>query len=91
MPDTEPTTEADNSSNPRNGVLSFCLRSYCWFLILGTLYVLSIGPMYWHWYDVRYTGDGNRLVQALYTPLALACQINEPLGNWVEWYIGLWT
>lgn len=73
------------------GFKNFVLRSYCWFLILSTLYVLSIGPMYWHWYDAQHTGQGSRLVILFYTPLAIACDNIEPLDKWVQWYLGLWT
>lgn len=59
------------------------------FLVFCVLYVLSIGPMYWYWYEARFIG-GNYWIAALYEPLLQACRI-EPVGDLVNWYIDLWT
>lgn len=57
-------------------------------LVFLLLYVLSIGPMYWSWYEARFVG-GNYWVAALYEPLSQASRI-EPVGEFLDWYIELW-
>ena len=94
MSDTE-TRPADGINADAPGIKNFLLRVYCRLLIMGALYVLSIGPMYWHWYDARHMGQGSpltrRAVIMFYAPLATACEYVKPLDDWVEWYIGVWT
>lgn len=57
-----------------------------WVLIV--LYVLSIGPLFWVWHEAYYM-DGNKWIVLFYMPLLLACEI-DPVGELVNWYIGLW-
>ena len=53
------------------------------------LYVLSIGPMYWKWYEARFVG-GNYWIVAFYEPLVQAQRV-QPVGDFLDWYIELWT
>ena len=59
--------------------------------VLLTLYVLSIGPMWWAWYSGMYVSTGsNYWVIAFYEPLRLACQIdcvNSVVKSYIEWWI----
>ncbi|MEO1996758.1 MAG: hypothetical protein ABGZ17_15950 [Planctomycetaceae bacterium] len=66
-------------------------RCYCRILVLSYvwfLYALSIGPMFWLWYDSKYLG-GASLVARIYEPLLWSCEI-PPVGRAVNWYINLW-
>jgi hypothetical protein len=58
------------------------------FLLLG-FYVLSFGPMYWHWYGGRFAG-GSQLVAAFYEPIIVLANFVPWFGEWMDWYVGLW-
>lgn len=59
--------------------------------VLTTLYVLSIGPMYWIWYSGMYVStEANYWVIAFYEPLRLACHIewvDRIVTAYIEWWI----
>ena len=59
--------------------------------VLTTLYVLSIGPMWWQWYDGMYVStEGNYWVIVFYAPLRLACHIDwidRLVTAYIEWWI----
>lgn len=57
-----------------------------WFFFL---YLLSIGPAYWTWYEATYL-DGPIWIQILYLPLVLICELCPPLGWLVNGYISWW-
>jgi len=57
--------------------------------IYWTVYTLSIGPMFWMWYEANFL-DGHRWIAAFYFPLLYACERIEWFGNLVNWYINLW-
>lgn len=60
-------------------------------LVLLTLYVLSIGPMWWAWYSGMYVSTSSDYwVIAFYEPLRLMCQI-EWLDSLVTAYIEWWN
>lgn len=69
----------------REWVLRVIERS---FLLLA-VYVLSIGPMYWHWYGARFAG-GSILLAAFYEPLIFIAQLFPAFGRWMDWYVSLW-
>ncbi len=58
------------------------------FLLLS-IYVLSIGPMYWQWYDGKFV-TGSPIIAAFYEPLVIAASYMSPFGEWLDWYINLW-
>ena len=58
------------------------------FLLL-VLYVLSFGPLYWHWYGGRFAG-GNTWMVMFYEPLFVAAQLIPSFGKWMDWYVNLW-
>jgi hypothetical protein len=62
-----------------------CLR----LTLYWTAYTLSIGPMFWMWYESQYL-DGPRWIAVFYFPLLWACDAIEPFGDLVNWYINLW-
>ncbi len=52
------------------------------------LYVLSIGPMYWLWYEAKYLG-GSRMIVALYEPLTQACRVpfvKDIVDDYISWW-----
>ncbi len=58
-------------------------------IFLGlVLYVLSFGPMYWHWYKSMYLG-GDRFWVQLYAPLIWFGQ-GEFFGGWMQKYVEWW-
>lgn len=58
--------------------------------VLFSLYVLSIGPMWWAWYSGMYVDtESNYWVIALYEPLHLACGIewvNRIIAAYIAWW-----
>ncbi|MFN0198288.1 MAG: hypothetical protein ACKVT0_16190 [Planctomycetaceae bacterium] len=58
-------------------------------LLILTIYVLSIAPMFWMWYESMYL-SGPRWVARLYYPLALACNIFPIFSKWINAYIVWW-
>ena len=57
--------------------------------IILVLYVLSIGPMYWYWFEAYHLG-GSTFIAKLYLPLLIVCKKVDFISDWVNWYIGLW-
>jgi hypothetical protein len=57
--------------------------------IFLTLYVASIGPMFWHWYRAHYMG-GSPYVAMFYYPLLRLCQESDSLRYLVNIYIDWW-
>ncbi len=59
--------------------------------IFTTLYVLSIGPMWWTWYSGMYVStQSDYWVIAFYEPLRLACHIewiDRIVTAYIEWWI----
>jgi hypothetical protein len=53
------------------------------------LYALSIGPMYWKWYEARYVG-GSYWILAFYEPLIQLGRVGF-VGDFLNWYIDLWV
>lgn len=67
------------------------LQFYCRVLVLTYVfiaYALSLGPMYWLWYESEH-GSHGKLVAIIYQPLRWACRLN-PLGDFMEWYLTFW-
>lgn len=59
--------------------------------VLLTLYVLSIGPMWWAWYSGMYVStQADYWVIAFYEPLRMACQF-EWIDSIVRAYIECWN
>jgi len=52
------------------------------------VYVLSIGPMFWHWYEAQNMG-GWPILRVFYAPLQLACYFPF-VEKWLNRYISLW-
>ena len=62
-----------------------------WLRILGavTLYVLSIGPLFWFWFEAENMG-GWPFLRVFYFPLRLACGVEiveELLNDYINWWI----
>jgi len=58
--------------------------------IYFAIYVFSLGPMYWQWWEGKYM-NGSRLVAAFYEPLLLLCGWIPPLGWFVNSYVHVWV
>jgi hypothetical protein len=83
----EPAQISDDFYSPRQ----FAARVSNRLLIFLVVYVLSIGPMYWQWYDSKYFRDTSPFLARLYNPLDKFCELCPPFRDWLSWYIGLWN
>lgn len=81
---TSPPT--DHPKRPRLTLRGLALQ----FLLVWSIYTFSIGPMYWTWFGSTYVG-GPYWVQALYSPLRIACLYVPAYGDLVENYIWWWN
>lgn len=58
-----------------------------------TLYVLSIGPMFWRWHTASHMADPSltdSLVLHFYNPLLFACDIpfiRDLVNAYIDWWI----
>ena len=57
-------------------------------IICFGLYVSSIGPMYWVWFDAKYV-TGPWIIAAFYEPLWRLAAIPW-IGNAINWYVSWW-
>lgn len=82
---TAEETDAEEQPAEPNPLIDFVAR----VVIALAIYVASIGPMYWQWYQAKYL-NGRWIVAALYEPLFIVAGWIPPLGRWLNWYICLW-
>lgn len=88
VPDSEDETGTGRpcgTSSRRSRIRYRLLR----FLIVLAVYVLSIGPMFWVWYESEYLGRWP-LVRLFYAPLRLICYpkfVEDWLNRYIEWWI----
>ena len=59
------------------------------FTVLFTLYALSIGPMFWYWWDAVYVG-GPSWVYLFYGPLVILAEYCPPFRDLINVYINWW-
>ncbi len=69
-------------------VLRFVLRLAIQLPVFLAVYVLSIGPMFWYWYESRHVG-GSKFLFVLYYPLTKWCT-NETVRHFINRYIDWW-
>jgi len=69
-------------------LMKYLLRLAIQLPVFLALYVLSIGPLFWQWYESYYL-DGSPFFKILYLPLLLACN-NETVRYYVNRYIDWW-
>ncbi|MDA1161591.1 MAG: hypothetical protein O3B13_00670 [Planctomycetota bacterium] len=81
--ETELSPAIDNSPNIRRR-WSRSVRATIGLI----LYVFSIGPMFWYWYEAENMG-GSPLVRVVYAPLRLLCAIPQ-VQDWLNHYINWW-
>lgn len=86
-----PAPNAPSAARPGLSFRRRVARCALLLAILLTLYVLSIGPMWWAWYSGMYVStDANYWVIAFYEPLRVACHIewiNTIVTAYIEWWI----
>ncbi len=73
------------SQTPRKRFVRIAMR-IGFFLVC---YVLSIGPMFWQWYESEHMG-GSPLVRVFYAPLRLLCEIpafESLLNRYINWWV----
>jgi hypothetical protein len=74
----------DDQHEPRRGSLAVWLVGA--FVVLPSLYVLSLGPAVWL-YKHHYMSDA---VGIVYVPLQLLHDNCQPIGNALDRYVELW-
>jgi hypothetical protein len=79
-------TRKEDSPSPRPQPFR---RTLIRLAILFTLYVLSIGPLYWRWYGAK-VGLDSRAFLVFYGPLETLAKWFPPLGHFLNWYCSLW-
>lgn len=86
----EATSQDTSSEAEPNGGLAKrkILRRVVIFLNCLVLYVLSIGPMFWMWYEAENIGT-TPFLRIVYAPLRALCYY-KPVENWMNNYINWW-
>ncbi|WP_299468515.1 hypothetical protein [uncultured Gimesia sp.] len=67
----------------------YIINSLIQVIVLSSLYILSIGPLFWQWYS-SFNSMSSPFLAAFYMPLLFACEYIPPLSDGVNWYINLW-
>ncbi len=80
------STEQQDQFSWWNVWLFLAQRGFLYFV----LYALSIGPIYWSWYKSRFV-SGSNILAAFYIPLIWLADSVPAFGEWMNWYIRLWT
>lgn len=87
LPDAQATpTEATLRRKARR---RYMITSIIQVAVFLSLYVLSIGPLFWQWY-ASFNSMSSPFFAAFYMPLLVACDYCPPLADGVNWYINLW-
>ena len=82
MSDAGPKHEKEKTSRRR---IPVAVR----VVVFLVLYVYSIGPMFWLWYEAENMG-GSPVLRAFYTPLKLLCLGSAAFENFLNRYISWW-
>jgi len=74
----------------RNSALEFLKRLCVYLLIYLFASIISIGPMFWVWYEAVYV-NGSVLVAKFYAPLVWLCDhipwLSELVNRYINWWI----
>ncbi len=94
MTDVPPTSSIPATASPRptdgpSARWRWWRLTIIQVVVTWTIYVLSIGPLYWTWYAGKHVGDPN-LVAIFYEPLYQLAGLIPPLGWFLNWYVALW-
>ena len=73
----------------RDRVLRFLWRRIHRLCIFLVWYVLSIGPLFWHWHQAHESGE-RTWIGAFYFPLVAVCEASPFARYVVNAYIDLW-
>ena len=78
--------------------LPLLLRVPVYLFIMLTMYVFSIGPMYWRWYESYAMYDSHEealyagnAIALFYLPLMTACENSKPFSEYINWYLDFWV
>lgn len=74
---------------PKRTWRRWCLYQTAWSAFYFTLYALSIGPMFWYWWDAAYA-HGPEWVFVFYGPLALLAEYCPPFRDVINAYVNWW-
>ena len=90
--------EPSPTPSRRHILLQLLLRATVYLFLTLTMYVLSIGPMYWRWYESYAMHHSHEealayadRVSLFYLPLLEACNRSEHISAYVNWYIDFWV
>jgi hypothetical protein len=93
MPYGGPVQRKPETVNPATQTLpeaSSCWAAYEWWALGLGLYVFSIGPIYWMWYQGKFTQSQHFWIAVLYEPLWWSARLIPPLGYWLDSYVRWW-
>lgn len=90
--------ESEQPSRARRIGELLLIRLPVYLAVVLLLYVLSIGPMYWTWYESYAMYESHEVAMAnsneitlLYLPLAVLCDHCQPVEEYVNWYLDFWV
>lgn len=89
MEATSEQHQADQNQQAVPTWRSWCVVSFQQLVIMWSVYILALGPIYWAWFDGKY-GTGSAALAAFYEPLWILAGIFPALGEWINWYIEFW-
>lgn len=98
-PATETSSRSDQSPGDKSRVAAKPVkrrtlaqeirRRVIFWSITLVVYVLSLGPMYWTWFDAKYN-EGSPWIAVIYEPLYIVSEWCPPLARLIDWYLRLW-
>lgn len=86
----KPASEEATQASSKPCLPALPLKALQKTLLLLTLYVLSLGPMFPQWYRAAViNGNPSSLIVQFYAPLVYFCRF-EPFREWLQWYVLWW-
>jgi hypothetical protein len=80
-------SDSDSASDRKDLKVRILKRTIIALNVL-VFYVLSIGPMFWMWYEAENLGT-TPFLRIVYAPLRALCYY-EPIETWMNDYINWW-
>lgn len=94
VPTTVTVTDPPPKKPPENHVWSWikavAVRCVLYFATYLVIAIISIGPMFWTWYESVYFPEGSLWVNKFYAPLVFLCDRIGWLRTLVNWWINWW-
>lgn len=85
----QPPTRPRPVIRPSRTWRRWCLYQAGWSAFYFLIYALSIGPLYWYWWEAAFAG-GSDWVFVFYGPLAVLSEYCPPFREVINTYINWW-